>query len=203
MLTSDLQSWEIVDGEDLWIFDKLILSKKLGYVCGPKGVYVPKAGKYIVRPCVNLLGMGRGAQILTLKDNTEHNLSDGTFWCEIFKGRHLSIDYADGKQILCVEGIKKKQDDMKRWKMWKKVDEDPKLPKLINKLKNKYKYLNVEMIDNKVIEVHLRLNPDFIDHDSPYVVPVYSDETIAPNSNQEFIMSPDEDRLGFYIKKQR
>ena len=29
--------WELAHEEDLWIFDKLILSKRLGYQCGPVG----------------------------------------------------------------------------------------------------------------------------------------------------------------------
>ncbi len=200
-LTSDLETWGIADPEDLWVFDKLLLSRRLGYLCGPKGLYVPKPGRYIVRPCVNLLGMGRGAKVMYLKDNTEYNMVDGTFWCEIFKGQHLSIDYCDGKQILCVEGVKYSANDMQRWKVWRKVTQKPKLPKLIRNLKNKYQYLNVEMIGGKIIEVHLRLNPDFQDHNSPYVIPVYKDEEINPNSCQEFIMSPDEERVGFYIRK--
>ena len=199
----DLQVWHTVKPEDLWVFDKLILSRKLGYSCGPKGIYVPYPGKYIVRPCVNLLGMGRGAKVMTLKGNTEHNLADGTFWCEIFKGRHLSIDYLDGKQILCVEGIKKSASNMQRWKMWKKVTDKPRLPKIIRELRDRYKYLNVEMIDGKIIEVHFRLNPDFADHDSPYVIPVYEDEQISPNSRQEFIIDAEGERIGFYIRKQR
>jgi hypothetical protein len=201
MLLDDLEVWDIVDQEDLWVFDKLILSRRLGYVCGPKGVYVPKPGKYIVRPCVNLLGMGRGAKLIYFRDQTEYNMGDGTFWCEVFKGRHLTIDYINGKKVLCVEGIKRSSDDMQRWKIWKKVNERIVLPKIISDLKNKYKYLNVEMIDGKVIEVHFRLNPDFHNHKSDYVIPVYIDEDIKPGRNQEFIFDAENDRLGFYVQK--
>lgn len=200
MLICDLEAWEIAQPEDLWIFDKLLLARRLGYKCGPKGSYVPKPGKYIVRPCVNMLGLSRGAKIMYIKYDSEYHIPDGTFWCEIFKGRHLSIDYIDGKQFICVEGTRDSK-DIRRWKKWKKVGDKPKLPKIIRDLKNKYKYLNVEMIDGKIIEVHLRLSPDFISHDSPYMIPVYKDEEIAPNSQQEFIMAPDDIRLGFYIKK--
>jgi len=29
--------WETIDPDELWAMDKLILSRKLGYVCGPTG----------------------------------------------------------------------------------------------------------------------------------------------------------------------
>lgn len=202
-LTCDLQAWDIVEDKDLWIFDKLILSRRLGYSCGPKGTHVPTPGYYIVRPCVNLLGMGRGAEIVHLQNDTENDMADGTFWCELFTGDHLSVDYVDGHQRLCVQGIRGKYKDLQMWEKWKKVSRKPKLPKIIENLKNRYKYLNVEMIGGKVIEVHLRLNPDFEDHNSSFVIPVYNDEQVAPNKFQDFVISPDHNRLGFYIRKQK
>jgi hypothetical protein len=197
-LTADTEAWEIVQPEDLWVFDKLILSRRLGYLCGPKGTVAPP-GKYIIRPCVNLLGMGRGASVVRLSGYTDH-IPDGSFWCEYFSGQHLSVDYIDGKQVLCVEGVKE-LDSVTRWKCWRKVNKKPRLPKIIKELKNRYKYLNVEMINGKIIEVHLRLNPDFQGHNSPYVIPVYN-EPIAPAEDQEFFWCPDEDRLGFYVEKE-
>ena len=58
----DDEAWISCHKDDLWIFDKCILSKKLGYNCGPADVDVSEAGIYIVRPCVNLTGMSRGAE---------------------------------------------------------------------------------------------------------------------------------------------
>ena len=59
----DYEAWVKCHPDDLWIFDKLILAKKLGYLCGPADVAVPKSDNYIVRPCVNLAGMGIGAEL--------------------------------------------------------------------------------------------------------------------------------------------
>ena len=36
-MIDDDEVWDVAHTEDLWIFDKLILSKKLGYQCGPAG----------------------------------------------------------------------------------------------------------------------------------------------------------------------
>ena len=47
-------------------FNKLWLAEQLGYVCGPAGVDVPKPGVYVVRPIMNLDGMGAGARVCLL-----------------------------------------------------------------------------------------------------------------------------------------
>ena len=54
--------WNHIHSEDLWVYNKLFLSRVLGYTCGPAGTTVPKPDFYIVRPMVNLLGMGRFAR---------------------------------------------------------------------------------------------------------------------------------------------
>jgi hypothetical protein len=61
-----------IDSKDLWVYNKLQLSKTLGYECGPAGAKVPCPGYYIVRPCVNFLGMSRNARIMHLDSSTEH-----------------------------------------------------------------------------------------------------------------------------------
>jgi hypothetical protein len=91
MNNPDVEAFLKTKNEDLWIYDKLILCKKLGYICGPKGQPVPEPGEYVVKPIVNMMGMGLGAKKVFIQDSTEH-LEDGFFWCEIFKGRHLSVD---------------------------------------------------------------------------------------------------------------
>ena len=57
----EVKAFSQIETEDLWVLDKLILSKKLGYKCGPKGIDVPNRGRYIIRPCVNIMGMGEGS----------------------------------------------------------------------------------------------------------------------------------------------
>ena len=66
------QEWNRILPEHLWIYNKLFLSQRLGYTCGPAGLEVPKPGFYIVRPCMNLMGMGRYSRIEWIEENTEH-----------------------------------------------------------------------------------------------------------------------------------
>ena len=63
----DDEVWIDCNDDDLWVFDKCILSRKLNYNCGPADMWVPKPDFYIVRPCVNLAGMGREAKIRYLE----------------------------------------------------------------------------------------------------------------------------------------
>lgn len=156
----DQQSWNDCKPCDLWLFDKLLVARKLGYRCGPAGVDVDRSDRYVVRPCVNLMGMGRGAYVTQIEKSTDH-LPEGTFWCELFQGRHLSVDYVHGQQVLCVEGFRDNNDPLWKWKQWRRVDDQVPLPDVCQSLS--CKYINVEIIGDKLIEVHARLNSDWKD----------------------------------------
>jgi len=192
----DGEAWTICDPEDLWIFDKLILARKLGYICGPAGVPVPKPDQYIVRPITNIEGMGIGAYFMSLQKQTDM-IGPGNFWCEIFRGRHLSVDYADQKQVLCVEGIRDHAADLYRWAMWKRVDDVVPFPEVLYTLKQNYKHINCEFVDGKLIEVHLRPNPDFTGNEKLLRV-VWDDMSTTPPEGMEFIEAPDFKRKGFF-----
>ena len=190
--------WKTADPDDLWVCDKLILSRKLGYKCGPAGIDVPEPGWYVVRPCVNALGLGLGAKKKYIVEETM-DLDYGSFWCEWFEGRHLSVDYKYGKQILCVEGFKSKN-TFTKWDRWVKTDDQIPLPKILNTLADRYIYINCEFIGNKLIEVHFRYNPDFEDDISEFI-PVWEGEDISPPPEYTYIEYPDiHGRIGAYVK---
>ena len=191
-MNDDFDAWKDCLDEDRWIFDKLILSTRLGHLCGPAGEPVPSPNFYIVRPCVNLLGMGRGAKKVWIEKETENIIPDGYFWCEEFTGRHLSIDYLDKKQSLCVEGIRDLKDPFWKWKEWRKVNDIVPLPEIFNSLKGEYKNINVEMIGEKVIEIHLRPNPDWENYNGKSIIPLFIPD------GYEFIEDRDYKRLGFF-----
>jgi len=195
MLYFDSDIWPNVPDSDLWIFDKLILSRKLGHVCGPCGVDVPTPGLYVVRPCVNLEGMGRAASLEWIERDTSY-LPPGSFWQEVFLGKHLSIDFQDSKQIRCSEGIKYEQ-DLIRFRRWIITDDMPLIPGVVTDFINHYEQVNVEMIGGNVIEVHLRGNPDFNDG-AVEVIPIWNDEQIECPDGFTFVPDTDVNRLGFY-----
>lgn len=195
----DEVAWKQCHPDDLWIFDKLILSRKLGYVCGPVGVDVPSPGKYIVRPITNLLGMGQKAEIHWIDNNTDH-LTPGHFWCEMFDGRHLSVDYINKQQVLCVEGFRRKDSPLHRWDRWCRVDKQVPLPLILDQLEGTYNTTNCEFIDGNLIEVHFRSNPDFA-NDCEYVIPVWQDQDPTPPEGMYFESNPDFKRKGFFKPK--
>jgi hypothetical protein len=198
MLTDEDRVWKTIDPDDIWVMDKLILSRKLGYRCGPTGLDVPKPDWYIVRPCVNMLGLGLGAERVWIEEETMH-LPLGYFWCEWFSGRHLSIDYYWGEQVLAVEGHKP-PDTFTRWKHWAKVQDKIVLPDIIKDFGKRYQWINCEFIGDKLIEVHFRHNEDFedgIDH----FIPVWEGESTIPPEGYKYKDYPDvHGRIGAFVK---
>lgn len=184
----DKDVWWFIHPTDAWIYDKLILSKMLGYHCGPAGVAPRITDEYIVRPISNYRMMGAGSSIITIVANTDI-IPDGYFWCEVFLGRHLSYDYNWGKQTLAVEGFR---DPIRtdRFSSWKRVQDTYTLPPMLQTIADKYEWMNIEVIDTKIIEVHLRYNDDF-DHKYNEIIPIW---------RENYIDSPCGDRIGFICK---
>ena len=152
--------WNQIHPKDLWAYNKLSLSRLLGYTCGPSGTTVPKTDFYIVRPCINLLGMGRFARKEWIEKETEH-FHPAEFWCEIFQGPHLSVDFYEKKSKLVVMGERNAEDPLYKWRRWEKIDVEVDFPPFLNDLVGNYEWINCELIGNKVIEVQFRQNPDF------------------------------------------
>ena len=90
--------------DELWVYNKLQISRMMGYRCGPVGVNVPKPDNYIVRPAINFLGLGLGTKLMWLQDSTD-DLPTGHFWCQVFRGNHYSVDYEYGKLVRVTQGI--------------------------------------------------------------------------------------------------
>ena len=159
------QAWLQTDIKHLWMLDKLLLSRHLNYVCGPVGLDVPKPGVYIVRPCVNIMGLGLEAHKTWIEKETD-TLPIGHFWCEWFEGKHVSVDYDNFEPILTVQGHKEKG-TLTKWSLWNKIDHIHPFPDSIRNILKKNgatsipRYINIEFIGDKVIEIHFRRNPDF------------------------------------------
>lgn len=189
--------WKSIHLEDLWVYNKLILNHRLGHLCGPVGCSVPHSGHYIVRPCINLLGMGRFSRIEWLDNHTDH-LHPAEFWCEIFQGEHLSVDYQNKEAKLVVLGERDVNDPLYRWKKWSKIDKKVEFPSILDSLKGNYEWINCEFIGDKLIEVHFRRNPDFR-YGNSVAIPVWKEQNIQKIDSLVFIEDEDYLRQGFYV----
>ena len=187
--------WNTIHSEDLWVYDKLFLSRLLGYTCGPVGTTVPKPDFYIVRPVTNFLGMGRFARKEWIENYTDM-FHPGEFWCEIFTGDHLSVDFHNQKSELVVLGTRDEDEPYYKWKKWEKMDQKVDFPEILKNLKGYYDWINCEFIGNKLIEVHFRQNPDFR-YENSVAIPVWGDESY---DDMNFIEDSDYLRKGFYVK---
>jgi hypothetical protein len=192
------EEFSSINSKDLWVYNKLQLSKLLNYNCGPAGMKVHSSGLYIVRPSVNFMGMGKKSRIVFLESSTEH-LHPGEFWCEIFKGEHLSVDFINEKSVLVVKGHRNVKNSLSRWNCWSKVSRIVEFPSILKNLVEDYTIINCEFIGNKLIEVHFRPNPDFR-YGNSIAIPVWRNETSRSYKNFNYIEDSDADRLGFWIK---
>lgn len=205
MIFDDISAWNKFPHHRLW-FNKLWLSEQFGYTCGPGGVAVPKEDTYIVRPIYNLRGMGAGAEILTIHPNNIELVPPGYFWCEVFYGDHYSIEYKwennNWQMISAFQGINSKE-NLYKFQKWirKSIEYQP--PNILDVLQD-CEYINLEIIDNKIIEVHLRRSPD---PNYNEIIPVWEGEDIQTPQGYQWIQSADdadgfikEKRLGFFVK---
>lgn len=190
--------WNHIQPEDLWVYNKLFLSRVLGYTCGPAGTTVPKPDFYIVRPSFNLLGMSRFARKEWIK-NTTDDMHPSEFWCEIFEGEHLSVDFHHQEQDLVILGTKEEQDPIYKWKKWEKIDRKVNFPEVLKKLKGNYEWINCEFIDGHLIEVQFRRNPDFR-YGNSVAIPVWDENIPKIEDGYRFIQDKDYKRRGFWVK---
>lgn len=163
-----------------WVFNKLELSLLLGYNAGPGGTAVPHSDEYIVRPIYNLSGMGAGAKRMYISVGDTQVVPPGYFWCEIFSGPHITVDYEWNhthpyipQPVFAAQGYRTST-EFYRFNAWQRIE--PKkwiLPKFVEKFID-VKRFNIEYIGDRIIEIHLRPGVDF-PNNSTQVIPVWED----------------------------
>lgn len=170
----DYEAWEKYPNHHNW-FNKLWVSEKLGYKCGPGGTAPKTSGWYVVRPTYNLSGMGVGAKRVFIKAGDLTAVPAGYFWCEWFDGVHYSATYRfrhDHKPrwdiISCWEGMSNPA-MLQHFREWDRSEESPSVPWALNELSD-VGVINIEFKNDKVIEVHLRTSPD---PDYDHIIPTW------------------------------
>lgn len=197
---SDCDVYDSCAPEWLWIYDKLIVARRQGIRSAPAGIPVPESAEYIVRPITNIRMMGRGARRMWIQAGDDEPVPDGFFWSEVLEGPHLSVDYHWGEQALTVQGHRDDPGRLDRFSRWNRVDQDMPLPEILHGLEDHQEWINVEYIGDRVIEVHLRFNDDFANHESDEIVPVWRGQDCTPPEGWSWYGSAAGQRLGFWTK---
>ena len=201
-------------------FSKLYVAELFGYTCGPSGVKIPEDNVYVIRPIMNISGLGVGAYTAELKKG-DLSTPPGYFWCEYLTGKHYSANYVwqyDRDQIMgewkqpwkgnsCWEGTNMPI-NLTKFVEWKRSDYIPEVPQELHTLRD-VKEINIEFKGDQVIEVHLRHSPD---PDYDHLIPVWASDFGKKKEHMEmhgfeFIESYDnadghldDPRIGFLVK---
>lgn len=158
---------------------------------------LPFTSTFIVKPITNILGMGLGSYIETFTTVKTAHLPAGSFWMEYFTGQYLTVDVVRGKIDVILEGV---QLATNRFAKWTKVENvDINIPSFILELSHKYGVVNFESIGGKIIECHLRHNPDWIKYKARELIPVWDNKY---TSDVNFVCDRVGDRLGFIVHKE-
>lgn len=151
------------------VYNKLLLSQLQNLECAPVGIK-PTIFPIIIKPIINLYGMSNGyCKIDTLEEynNLFKNFTNyiGMFWQKYLDGQQYNIDLnmKDGKiiQYFCVNS----EPDINGMFKYHYYNKKYRLPKKVKMfieqmLENYTGFVNIEVINNIIIEMHLRLNGD-------------------------------------------
>ena len=208
---NDIEAYQSYPHLRHW-YNKLWLSEQLGYNCGPASIAPRISGNYIIRPIMNLSGMGVGAKKVWIDAGDHSKVPPGYFWCEWFHGNLYSViykwqDYHNGwKSISCWQGVKE-DDNLSKFIKWIRTDFYPNIGIMFHELADLDK-INIEYIEDKIIEVHLRTSPD---PDYNELIPVWKgDEEVVDKyikMGYSYIINYDDaegfldlPRVGFLVK---
>jgi hypothetical protein len=184
--TDDADAWRLYP-EHRWIYNKLLVAESQGIECAPHGID-PVHYPVFSKPIINLDGMGIGSRTLWSREDYQSHLSAGHMWMRLFSGEHLSSDAAvvDGK----VQGIRHARGFSLPGGLFDywiiEADRRPALEAYLcawieRHLPRHTGMVNLESIDGRIIEAHLRVTDQWPDlygqHWLDAVVELYSKST--------------------------
>ncbi len=172
---NDVHAWRL-NPQHRFIYNKLDLALAQGLKAAPCGVApelygLAKDQPVFVKPIVNLAGMSLGARAQTAGSV---DAEAGSFWCELLTGEQTSTDCImdNGKVVWFLHTQAAKQRNQQRPIYWRVGVNLGHLEAFIRtfletQLSGYTGLCNLEMIDAKVIEVHLRGSNGFFDFYGP------------------------------------
>jgi len=146
----DYDAYNVLPPEHRWIFNKLEICERFGYVGGPCGVRMPK-GTYCIRPIINLNGMGQGG--FTKKVITEEGTmicKPGYVWTEWETGMRSWVEYLNDRVSSALIQVSWNEKIQQERYMELPADKAHPLPE---QLQNISRYMLVEYLGNTVIDI--------------------------------------------------
>jgi len=200
-LDEDFQVWELFKNNKRyrWLFNKMEVALRQGLNAGPAATAPYHAGTYLHRPIYNLYGMGIGATKFEYNESMYNLMINngivppGHFWCEWVSGTHYSIDYERDKNFWATRSIwvgeHESKDNLTRFQSWTRLeDSEYYSAESVDKYMLKLPFLNdprvvkfnLEIINNVIIEIHLRWGNDPFDDlgVGTKVIPIWHDQEI-------------------------
>lgn len=136
-----------------WVYDKRALLRTL-QSGNNAGQAERPIGDYIIKPRINLSGLGKGVQVVKSADRVPFGFVSQPF----SRGPHLSIDYRPTGEQTVYRGRKFQG----RFFLWHKVRRQVVVPfKLAEIAMQENITINMEVIGNEIIEAHLRPSLQF------------------------------------------
>jgi hypothetical protein len=157
---NDLDAWKMYP-EYRWIYNKMEICKfqKIDYAPMP---IEPSKYPVILKPITNLYGMGLNVHMINCYNEFQERWYSNSFWMEYFEGNHYSFDLVillgEIKFTACLQGHK--GNVIGKFTHWESVNRV--IPSIVRRLvketlKTYSGCLNVEVIDGRMIECHLRM----------------------------------------------
>ena len=194
---NDLDAWTKYP-DYRWVYNKIMLCKYQNIDHAPMPIKPPKY-PVILKPIINLYGMGLNIK----KINNDKDFSDSwysnDFWMEFLEGVHLSWDIIILKGDIVFHTCFIGHNDnnvIGKFDHWESTERNiiPIIKKLVKEhFKNYSGCLNVETINNKIIECHLRMG----DIDIFPTLDILKG-IIATYKNQEYDWNIDYTKVYFY-----
>ena len=198
--TDDADAWRWYP-EHRWIYNKLLVAESQGIECAPHGID-PTHYPVFSKPIINLDGMGVGSRTLWNHGDYESHLSAGHMWMRLFRGEHLSSDAAviDGKVhgIRHAKGLSLPGGLFDYWII--EADPRPALETYLSTWIEEHlpRYtgmVNLESIDGRIIEAHLRVTDQWPDLYGKH----WLDAVVALYSKSTWVSDPAPRRPGYSI----
>lgn len=173
ILFNDIDCWNYYKKEKI-IYNKLWLTEEQSIPCGPIGTQ-PKDYPIIVKPIINLYGMSRSFKICYNEKEYNNYQKDGCFWTPYFSGDNYNYDIIFDKGKIVYYNVLLSKPSINGTFDYHVLNNGIKLSNknriLLEEKFNDYSGpMNVEVIDNNIIEGHLRLNGDCYIYDDNFFI---------------------------------